>query len=60
VTGEFFDEQTAVSLNAVLASFNPQKYDAQVLRRFAEGFGIERFKREIADFVEQKKLEYFS
>jgi glycosyltransferase involved in cell wall biosynthesis len=43
VTGEFFAEQTAASLAAVLTDFDATRYDAESLRAHAELFSPERF-----------------
>lgn len=60
VTGEFFPEQTAESLQEALQKFDPAKYDQKILRAHAENFSTERFKREIENFVTEKKQEYFA
>jgi glycosyltransferase involved in cell wall biosynthesis len=51
-TGEFFAEQTVESLKAVLGCFNPAAYDPAVCRANAEGFGPQRFERELREFIE--------
>jgi glycosyltransferase involved in cell wall biosynthesis len=60
VTGEFFPEQTADSLQLALDVFDPTKYAPSVLRAHAETFSTERFKQEIESFVAEKQKEYFS
>jgi glycosyltransferase involved in cell wall biosynthesis len=54
VTGAFFKEQTAESLAEVVARFNPSDYDPAAIRRHAETFDTEVFKRRIAEFVQEK------
>lgn len=54
VTGEFFKEQTAGSLAEVVSGFNPNDYDQAAIRRHAETFDTEVFKRRIAEFVQQQ------
>lgn len=51
VTGEFFKEQTAASLAEVVSRFNASDYDPAAIRRHAETFDKEVFKRRIAEFV---------
>ena len=52
VTGEFFNEQTADSLARALENFQSSKYNPETIRRQAEKFGVERFKKEIAEYIE--------
>jgi glycosyltransferase involved in cell wall biosynthesis len=56
VTGEFFKEQTAAGLAEVVSRFNASDYDPAAIRRHAETFDKEVFKRRIAEFV-QGQLE---
>lgn len=62
VTGEFFTEQTAASLAGVVSRFDARQYDPAVIRRHAETFDTEVFKRRIAEFVqgqlERKKQDF--
>jgi glycosyltransferase involved in cell wall biosynthesis len=51
VTGELFGEQTVPSLRAALEAFDPDDYDPARMRAHAEGFGVPRFKQEIARIV---------
>jgi glycosyltransferase involved in cell wall biosynthesis len=60
MTGEFFTEQTPESLQQALDQFDPAKYAPAALRAYAETFSPERFKREIEDFVAEKRKEYFA
>ncbi len=53
-TGEFFAEQTVVSLKTVLARFAPSAYDPAVCRANAERFGVERFESELREFVKRE------
>jgi glycosyltransferase involved in cell wall biosynthesis len=50
-TGEFFTEQTVESLKATLECFDPSAYDPAICRANAERFGVERFERELREFV---------
>jgi glycosyltransferase involved in cell wall biosynthesis len=57
VTGEFFPEQTASALADVVARFDERAYDPAAIRRHAEGFDIEVFKRKIEEFIHGKLAE---
>jgi glycosyltransferase involved in cell wall biosynthesis len=50
-TGEFFTDQTVESLKAILERFDPSAYDPAACRANAERFGVERFERELREFV---------
>ena len=52
-TGEFFSEPTVEALMAVLAAFDPAGYDPTTCRANAEGFGADRFKQELREFIER-------
>lgn len=52
-TGEFFAEQTAESLMAALARFDPAAYDPAACRANAERFRTERFESELRAFIER-------
>ncbi len=52
VTGEFFDEPTAESLAAVLASFDASRYDPHMLHSHAQQFSPERFIERLRAIVE--------
>ncbi|MEJ0021042.1 MAG: glycosyltransferase [Candidatus Doudnabacteria bacterium] len=58
ITGEFFDEQTAGSLEKVLKDFNPANYDPQVIREHAEKYDKKIFQEKIRSFVEEKYGEF--
>ena len=45
--GEFFDKQTVKSLREVLEKFKPGKYSVGEIKRSAEPFGIETFRKKI-------------
>jgi len=51
ITGEHFDEPTPESLAAVLARFDPERYDPAALRAHAEQFSPERFKVRFGSLV---------
>jgi len=53
VTGEFFDEQTIESMEKGLTQLirNEKSYDYKKIRLHAEGFGVERFKKEIENVI---------
>ncbi len=53
ITGEHFAEATANSLAATLARFDPDRYDAAIVRAHAESFGPEPFKARFAQIVDR-------
>lgn len=57
VTGEFFSKQTVESMTEVLATFDEQHYDPQVIRNHALEFDMPRFRRRILQFIEAKMSE---
>lgn len=50
-TGIFFDEQTTESLSKAIERFEGMKFTPVALQNYAEGFGEERFVKEVRDFV---------
>ena len=58
VTGEFFNQQSAESLKAVLRTFDPGKYDPNTIREHAQKFDKKIFKEKIRSFVEEKYSEF--
>ncbi len=52
-TGELFAEQTVEALAAVLARFDPNRYDADVCRAHALRFDRTHFRRELMAFVQR-------
>jgi len=50
-TGEFFAEPTVASLETALERFDATAYDPAACRANAERFGVERFERELREFV---------
>jgi glycosyltransferase involved in cell wall biosynthesis len=57
VTGVFFKKQTVDSLAEVLAAFDEQRYDRQVIRSHALEYDMPRFHRRIQQFIEAKMSE---
>jgi glycosyltransferase involved in cell wall biosynthesis len=55
ITGEFFTEQNAEALAEVVSHFDDKRYDPTLIRRHAEGFDVEVFKRKIAAFIAEKQ-----
>lgn len=53
VTGELFAEQTPAALAAVLAHFDPARYDPAACRAQAEQFSAHAFRRKLTGFLEQ-------
>ena len=53
-TGRFFDEQNWEALADAVVRFRPQDYDPYEIKKYAEQFGVERFKNEITEFIDFK------
>lgn len=53
-TGLFFREQTAESLREAVEEFEKITWNGNLIRKHAEKFGVERFKREFKQFVDQQ------
>lgn len=60
ITGELFYEQTHEALITILTAFDEEIYDKNAIRAHAELFSVDRFKMEIAQFVEDRQKEYFN
>jgi glycosyltransferase involved in cell wall biosynthesis len=58
-TGLFFYEQTAGAIIEAVAMFEKQQFDHAAIRKHAEQFSAERFKREIKNFVLDKYNKRF-
>lgn len=52
-TGEFFAHQTATDLEQAVASFVPERYTASTIRRHAEKFSQDAFKKNWQEFMER-------
>ncbi|MDQ3064697.1 MAG: glycosyltransferase [bacterium] len=50
-TGEFFAEQSAASLKAVLQTYDPKNYNANDLRQQASNFSKENFANKFREFI---------
>lgn len=59
VTGEFFDEQSWEALADKVVRFKPHSFNPIEIKKYSEKFSVERFKKEILEFVEQKYKERF-
>jgi len=57
-TGLFFHEQTPEALVEVLHRFDAARFDPAIIRRNAERFSVQRFKRELRAFIEEKWHEF--
>lgn len=51
ITGEFFGEQTAESLAAILTTFDATSYDAAAIRQRAERFSSQNFRQQIINVL---------
>ena len=57
-TGFFFSEQTPGSLMEAIRRLDSIDFDPRVIRRQAEGFGVQRFKRELQSYIEGSWREF--
>lgn len=57
VSGTYFNEQTVESLMDAVGRFETMSFDSMAVRTHAEKFSTERFKRQLADFVDAKVKE---
>ena len=57
-TGVFFEEQTKDSLINAVKKFNNMKFDKNEIRKHAENFDEEIFKKKIKDFIDSKHKEF--
>jgi len=57
-TGLFFREQSVEALIVALEQFETMSFDPLTVRAQAERFSVERFKRELGDFVLEKWQEF--
>ncbi|MBU4332744.1 glycosyltransferase [Patescibacteria group bacterium] len=57
-TGVFFEEQEWEALADAVIRFEPSNFDPVKIREHALGFGKDRFKREMVEFVEKKWKEF--
>lgn len=53
-TGVFFNEQTAGSIIAAVSNFKADSFDPGKIKRYAEKFSVERFKKEMGEFIEKE------
>jgi hypothetical protein len=53
-TGVFFGEQTPDSVKEAINHFQTLKFDSQKIRKHAEKFSKERFKKELNEFIQAK------
>ncbi|MDD5043682.1 MAG: glycosyltransferase [Patescibacteria group bacterium] len=56
LSGEFFDEQIWEELGDKIIRFQPEKYNPEQIKKYAEQFDTENFKTKIRNFV-QSSLE---
>jgi glycosyltransferase involved in cell wall biosynthesis len=58
ITGEFFSEQSAESLRAVVNNFDSSKYNSQTIRTHALQFDKKIFQKKIKEFIEEKYQDW--
>ena len=56
-TGALFAEQTVATIVAAVESFDPDSVSSAAIRRHAEHFDTEVFRRKLATFIEEKVVE---
>jgi len=54
-TGLFFKEQTAAALTAVIKNFRSADFNSAEIRRSAERFSVENFRRQLTEFIDAHK-----
>jgi glycosyltransferase involved in cell wall biosynthesis len=56
ITGEFFDAQTAEVLADGVRRFmlNEDKYDKEIIKKYAQNFSQERFREKMKEFIDSK------
>lgn len=52
-TGIFFEKNTAEDLNTAIKKFQKTKFDSSEIRKHAQKFSTERFRKEVKEFVEK-------
>ncbi len=52
-TGEFFNDQTTISLAAALNSFKPANYNHSDIKNYAEKFSNQNFQKNLSTFLEK-------
>ena len=52
-TGELFEHQEVEALRQAIEAFDPNGYEQSVIRRHAEGWGIERFSGRLKEIVRE-------
>jgi glycosyltransferase involved in cell wall biosynthesis len=57
VSGEFFKYQDWAALLDVVLRFKPEKYDSQLIKKYAERFSLDNFKTQISHYVNEKYQE---
>lgn len=54
ITGEFFNEQTAESLQKALETFDASRYDQTTIQQSAQTFSSQRFRQEMKSFLQSR------
>lgn len=57
-TGIFFDHQRPEDLRRAVLAFEKSNFNTGEIRRHAEGFNKDRFKKEITDYIEKELSAY--
>lgn len=56
--GVLFAEQTPASLSEALIKFDEAKFDAQIIKDYAEKFSTDKFKQEMSRMIEEKMKKF--
>jgi glycosyltransferase involved in cell wall biosynthesis len=57
-SGLFFDEQTGDAIAETVRKFQSEDFNSQDIRTYAEKFSVERFSKEISDFIADVKNKH--
>jgi len=59
-TGIFFENQKAEDIVKAVSSYEAANFNKEKIRAHAEKFGVERFKEEIKNYIEEELIKYNS
>jgi glycosyltransferase involved in cell wall biosynthesis len=58
VSGIFFNEQTTDSLIEAIKIFQQTKFDPETIKKYSQKFSVDRFKKEIKNFIEEEVIKF--
>lgn len=59
ITGLLFKPQSVDALILAVKKFDPEDFDSAIIRKHAENYSIEKFKKEFARIVEELSVEFY-